>query len=135
MADQTRRTRKLCVGGQVGGGDDVVGPHQREVAQQNRRRNPELFGRPVPLAGAVLVGEQPVHGRQPAAGGRGVDHIVVHQRARMQQLKGREQPQHRRIDRILACVRHRAPAPVGECRAQPFPPRNTNSSRAAVNSA
>ena len=74
----------------------------------------------MPVTAAVLVGEQPVHGRQPAAGGRGVDHIVVHQRARVQQLQRREQPQYRRCDGIGDGICHRTPAPVGERRAQPF---------------
>ena len=110
----------MRVGGQVGGGDDVVGPHQREVAEQDRRRHAELFRGAVPVAAAVLVGEQPVHGRQPAAGGRGVDDVVVHQRAGVQQLERREQPQHDRLDRVIGGVGHRAPAPVGERRAQPL---------------
>ena len=74
----------------------------------------------MPVAAAVFVGEQPVHGRQPAAGGGGVDHIVVHQRTRVQQLQRREQPQYRRIDGILDGICHRTPAPVGERRAQPL---------------
>ena len=69
---------------------------------------------------AVPVGEEPVHGRQPAPGGRRVDHVVVHQRAGVQQLERGEQPQYRRIDGILDGICHRAPAPVGERRAQPL---------------
>ena len=47
---------------QVDGGDDVVGPDQGQVAEQDRRRQAELVGRAVPVALAVAVGEQPVHG-------------------------------------------------------------------------
>ena len=41
------------VGGQVGGGDDIVGPDQGQVAEQDRRRHAELFGGPVPLCSPV----------------------------------------------------------------------------------
>ena len=42
------------VDGQVGGRDDVVGPHQGEVAEQDRSRQTELLGRADPSAVVVL---------------------------------------------------------------------------------
>ena len=58
---------------------------------------PNWSGRSVPAAVAMGLGEQPVHCGQATAGRRVVDHVVVHQRARMEQLKSREQPQYGRI--------------------------------------
>ena len=38
----------------------------------------------------------------------------------MQQLQRREQPQHRRVNRVLAGIGNGTPTPVRERRAQPF---------------
>ena len=48
----------LRIRGQVGRRDDVVGPHQGEITEQDRRRHPELVGRSAPAAVAVPLGEQ-----------------------------------------------------------------------------
>ena len=88
----------LRVRGQVGGRDDVVGPDQGEIAEQDRRRQPELV-RPIRCQwrSRCGLGEQPVHRGQAAAGRRVVDHVVVHQRAGMQQLQRGEQTENRRL--------------------------------------
>ena len=63
------------------------------------------------------LGEDPVHRGQSTPGGRGIDHVVVHQRARVQQLEGREQPEH--VGPGLRAG-DGAPTPVGERGPQPF---------------
>ena len=100
--------------------DDVVGPHQGEIAEQDRRRDAELVRWPVPVAGAVFLGEQAMHRRQPAAGRRGVDDVVVHERAGVKQLERREQAQRLLLVRGIGVFGHRPPAPVCERRTQPL---------------
>ncbi|SHW84225.1 Uncharacterised protein [Mycobacteroides abscessus subsp. abscessus] len=105
------------IGGQVGVRDDVVGPGQGEVAEQDGRGQPELLGRTAPALPAVPLGEQPVHGGQATAGRRTVDDVVVHQGAGLQQFQCGEQAQYRRVGRVPRIGGDGAPAPVGEGRA------------------
>ena len=102
---------------QIDAGDDVIGPRQRQIPEQDRRRHPELIRRSTPLAVAMQGSEPDVCRRPAAASRRAVDHVVVHQRRGMQQLQCREQQQ-RLFVGVLA--RYRPPAPVGEGRAQPL---------------
>ena len=106
------------IGRQIDARDDVVGPRQRQIAEQDGRRNAELFGRPSPLPLAVQRGELHVRGRPTPAGRRAVDHVVVHQRRGVQQFQRGEQQQ-RLVVGVFA--RHRTPAPVREGRAKPLP--------------
>ena len=109
----------LRVRAQLGRRHDVVGPHQGEIPEQDRRRQPELLGGSAPAAVAVLLGEEPVHRGQPPPGCRIVDHVVVHQRTRVEQFQRREQPQH---GGVCVAVGDGAPAPVGERGPQPLAP-------------
>ncbi len=123
----------LRIRGELGGGDDVVGPHQGEIAEQDRRRHPELVGRSAPAAVAVRLGEQPVHGGQAAAGVGVVDHVVVHQGACVQQLQRREQPQDGRVGGVVgrrprANPSRRMPA-AAACRRAARIPRALRSGR------
>ena len=102
---------------QIDAGDDVIGPCQRQITDQNCRRHPELFRRSTPLTVAMQGSEPDVCRRPAPASRRAVDHVVVHQRRGVQQLQCREQQQ-RLFVGILA--RHRSPAPIGESRAQPL---------------
>ena len=110
----------LSVGRQAGFGHDVVGPDQRQVAEQNGRRTAELLRRAPPAAVAVQLGEVHVCGRHAPAGGGVVDDVVVHEGAGVQQFQRREQSQHAVVDRLLGIRRHRPVAPVRESRAQPL---------------
>ena len=102
---------------QVDARDDIVGPRQRQIPDQDRRRHPELVRRPMPLTVAVQCSEQDVRGRPTPARRRAVDHVVVHQSRGVQQFQRGEQQEHLRVG---VFARHRPPAPVGERRAQPL---------------
>ncbi len=104
---------------QVHAENDVVRPGQREITEQDGCRYPEPLRRAPPLPVAVQRREVDMSGRPAAAGGGIVDHIVMHQRAGVQQLQRGKEQQHFRI-RIPG--RHGAPAPIGEGGPQPLPP-------------
>ena len=78
---------------------------------------PKRLGRPAPAARRVPGREPPVHRRLAAAGVAGVHDVVVHERARVQQLE-----RGRGGENLLAVGAARAaPAPVAERGAQPLP--------------
>ena len=110
----------LTVGRQVRTRDDVVGPNQGQIAEQDRRRPAELVGGPAPAPVAVQIGELHVRGRHTAAGGRVVDHVVVNQRAGVQQFQRGEQPEYPVVDAVLRPGGDRPIAPVRESRTQPL---------------
>ena len=74
--------------GQPAPPQQLVGPGQQQVAEQDRGRRAVLLGGPAPALLAVQRRERPVRRRPAAPGVGGVHEVVVHQRARVQQLQG-----------------------------------------------
>ncbi len=107
-----------CVGGERGAVEELVGPHEGEVAGEDRRARPEPVGVAHAAAGP-MVGRHRCMGAGPApACGRSVHHVVVEQGEGVQQLHRSGWPQHR-----LVVLRTRGTvAPVHEGRAKALPP-------------
>ena len=105
------------VGGQAGAAQHVVGPDQGEVAEQDRGGRAEAGGAAPPRGVGVPPGELDVHGRAAAAGRRGVHEVVVHERARLDQLEGADRAQDRGDVGAVRVAARPAPAPPGERRA------------------
>ena len=102
---------------QIGPEDDVVGPGQGQVTQQDGGRNPEPVRGALPIAAAVQRGEADVNRWLAAAGGGVVDDVVMHQSAGVQQLQRGKQQQHFGIG---LRVGHRTPSPIREGGPQPL---------------
>ena len=98
---------------------DLVGPGQAQVAEQDRRPLPEPVGVPAPARRAVHAREASV-GRCPTAAQVGVvHHVVVDQGARLQQLQ-----RGRGAQGLVHFLSAGAEvAPHAERRAQPLSPR------------
>jgi hypothetical protein len=108
------------VGGQAGRADHVVGPGQRQVAEQDRGGGAEPGRRPAPVRVGVPAGELDVHRRLAAPGGRGVHQVVVDERARLQQLQRADRAHHGRRRRAVLVAARAPPAPPGEQGAHPL---------------
>ena len=123
------------VGVQSGTAQHVVGPDQGEVAEQDGGRGAEPGGPPAPRRVGVPAGEGDVHGRAAPAGGGGVHEVVVHERARLDQLQRGHRAQHRVDRRAVRVAARAAPAPPREGRADaacPRPARTRSRSPAAA---
>ena len=83
---------------------------------------PNRAGRPRHAAVGVPAGERDVHGRAAAAGGGGVHEVVVHERARLDQLQRGHRAQHRVDGRAVRVAARAAPAPPRERRADALAP-------------
>ncbi len=96
----------------------VVRPGQGQVAGEHRRRVPERLGAARHALRPVHPGQVHVHRGRPAPQMGPVHHVVVHERARLDQLERHARPQQR------SCVARAAPGPPaapGERRAQALP--------------
>ncbi len=103
-----------------GRGEQVVRPGQREVTEQHRDGQAVLVGVPVVAGVGMRLGHRDVHARPAAPGLRAVDHIVVHQRAGLDQFEGGGDPDHRRAVGRIGPAAAGPPAPPEKLRAQPF---------------
>jgi len=104
------------VGWQLRGREHLVRPRQAQVAQQHRCAHAEALGVAEPGLAAVQAGEAAMDGRLPAAGVAAVHHVVVDQRARLEQLErggGGD-------DSVAVVAARTAKAPVAERRTQPL---------------
>ncbi|SIL75049.1 Uncharacterised protein [Mycobacteroides abscessus subsp. abscessus] len=97
----------------------VVGPRERQVAEEDRGRYPELLGGARPAVLAVQRGELHVDGRFAPPGRGAVDDVIVDERAGVEKFQRGTYPENFGVPRVWV-VGDRAPAPVGECRAQPL---------------
>lgn len=73
--------------------EHVIGPGERQVADEDRLVHPVVFRRPVPTVRAVAGLEGPVHGRTATPGVGMVDDVVVHQGAGLDELQGTDRVQ------------------------------------------
>ncbi len=78
--------------------EQLVGPAQQEVAEQDRRGRAVLLRVAAPAVRAVLRREAAMRGRPTPSGVGGVHVVVVHQRARVEQLERGAGPD----ERVLA---------------------------------
>ena len=98
--------------------EELVGPGQQQIAEQDGDSLSERPRGPPPARRRVPRGEPPVHRRPAPAGVAVVQHVVVHERARVQQLeRGRGGEDGRAVGPAGA-----APAPVAERGPQPLAP-------------
>ena len=110
--------RRHPVGGQPAASQQLVGPREQQVAEQDGRGGAVLLRVAAPPGLPVRRGERAV-GRRPAPPGvRGVHVVVVDQGARVQQLQGRARAQQRLL--VLDVRLERAVAPPAERRPEPL---------------
>ncbi len=106
------------VGRQPAAAQQLIGPAQQQVAEQDRRGRAVLLGVTAPAGLAVCGREGTVGGGPSAAGVRGVHVVVVHQRAGVQQLEGGARAQQGVLVGYVG--RDRAVSPPAERRAEPL---------------
>ena len=107
------------LGGQAAGAQQLVGPAEQQVAEQDRGGGAVLLRARGPAALAVQLLERAVGGRPAAAYVGGVHVVVVHQRAGVQQLERGAGPQQRPARRPAGSAT-RVVAPPAERRPEPL---------------
>ena len=104
--------------------EELVGPHEGEVADQDRGAGAEHLAVAVERLVGVPVGEPDVRGGPAPSRVGAVHDVVVDERADVHELQCRDGLQHGGVvlGRLRGAGAGAAPAPVGEGRAQPLAP-------------